>query len=84
MQQVDKDNINKLAQRIKGLRFKQSKSLNKFVLTKGHLTGATWSRLENGKFDCKISTLLRASYMLGMDIKELLDTIDFDYNFTEE
>lgn len=83
MQQVDKNNIDKLAKRIKDLRLKQSKSLNKFVFANAPLTSATWSRLENGLFDFKISTIIKASSMLGITLDELIKDIDFNYDFYE-
>lgn len=84
MQQIDKENINKLSGKIKKLRLEKSKSLNKFILSNGHLTTATWSRLENGINDYKFSTLLRVSYLLNMKIDELLKDVDFNYNFDED
>lgn len=84
MQQIDKENINKLSGRIKKLRLEKSESLNKFILSNGHLTTATWSRLENGINDYKFSTLLRVSYLLNMKIDELLKDVDFNYNFDED
>lgn len=84
MQQIDKENIKKLSERIKKLRLEQSKSLNKFVLSNGYLTTATWSRLENGINDYKFSTLLRVSRLLNIKIDELLKDIDFTYDFNEE
>ena len=84
MQQIDKENIKKLSQRIKKLRLEQSKSLNKFVLSNGYLTTATWSRLENGLNDYKFSTLLRVSRLLNIRIDELLKDIDFNYDFKED
>lgn len=83
MQQIDKENIVKLSNRIKELRLKHSKSLNKFIFSGGHLTTATWSRLENGINDFKFSTLLRVAYLLDLKIDELLKDIDFNYNFEE-
>ncbi len=84
MQQIDKENIKKLSKKIKKLRLAQSKSLNKFILSNGHLTTATWSRLENGINDYKFSTLLRVASLLNIKIDELLKDIDFNYNFTED
>lgn len=84
MQQIDKENITKLANRIKELRLKHSKSLNKFILNNGHLTTATWSRLENGINDFKFSTLLRVAYLLDLKIDDLLKDINFNYDFKED
>ena len=46
-------------------------------------TTATWSRLENGKNDIKLSSLLRVAASLNISVCELLKDIDFDYNFEE-
>lgn len=84
MQQVDRNNIMKFAQRVKELRLKHSKSLNSLVFKKGGRTSATWSRVENGKNDCKLSTLIKISAVLGITVDELLKGIDFDYSLDEE
>ncbi len=84
MQQIDKENLTKIGLKIKELRLSKSKSLNEFVLAKGFVTTATWSRVENGLFDLKFSTLLRIAYMLDLKVEDLLKEIDFDYNFSDE
>lgn len=83
MQYLDKKNAILLGERIKELRMKRNKSLNSFVMNKGGLTTATWSRLENGKFDAKFSTIIKVAAMLGMDISELLADLPFDYTLEE-
>ncbi|MBQ8458522.1 helix-turn-helix transcriptional regulator [bacterium] len=84
MQQQDIENLHKLGKKIKELRLEKSKSLNEFVLNKGYLTTATWSRIENGLFDIKFSTLLRIARMLDIRADELLKSINLDYNFTDD
>ena len=84
MQQIDKENLTKIGLKIKEIRLSKSKSLNEFVLAKGFVTTATWSRVENGLFDLKFSTLLRIAYMLDLKVEDLLKEIDFDYNFADE
>lgn len=84
MQRIDKENLKKLSAKIKKLRMKQSESLNKFILSNGYLTTATWSRLENGINDFKLSTLLRVSRLLNLKIDELLRDVDFNYEFNED
>lgn len=84
MQQIDKENLRKIGLKIKEIRLSKSKSLNEFVLAKGFVTTATWSRVENGLFDLKFSTLLRIAYMLDLKVEDLLKEIDFDYNFSDE
>ena len=50
-----------------------AQSLNKFALTKGDITSATLSRLENGINDCKLSTLLRINFApVSLSITRLL------------
>ena len=83
MQQVDCKNSVILGKRIKKLRLAKDKSLNKFVMKYGGLTTASWSRLENGKFDAKFSTLVKAAGMLNITLSELFLNIDLDYTITE-
>ncbi len=80
MQQSKTKNLEKLAMRIKTLRLQKSKSLNKFVFSKGNVTSATWSRVENALVDVKFSTLIQISAMLEVKLDELLKDIDFDYS----
>ncbi len=84
MQQVERKNLKILGKRVKDLRIEKSKSLNEFVLSRGFLTTATWSRVENGLFDLKFSTLLKIAKMLEVDVVELLNGCDFDYDFDED
>lgn len=84
MQQDERKNLKILGKRVKDLRIEKSKSLNEFVLSRGFLTTATWSRVENGLFDLKFSTLLKIAKMLEVDVAELLKGCDFDYDFDED
>ncbi len=83
MQQSDKNNSLKLGRKIKKLRVSTSKSLDAFVMEKGGMTTATWSRLENGKNDFKLSTIIKAAALLGITVSELVSDIDFDYTLEE-
>ena len=83
MQQVEKENLILLGKRIKKLRFQKDKSLNKFVMNTGGLTTASWSRLENGKFDAKFSTLIKAAAMLDISLCELVKDIPLNYTLPE-
>ena len=84
MQHVDKEHAKLLGNKIKELRLKKSKSLNNFVLQRGYLTTATWSRIENGLYDMKLSTLLRVALMLETTPHDLLNSITLDYNFSDD
>ena len=83
MQQYDKENSIKLGKRIKELRIKHSKSLNAFVMERGGLTTASWSRIENGKFDAKFSTIVKVAAMLNISIEELFQGLSLNYILEE-
>ena len=83
MQQLDKNNAISLGLRIKALRLSESKSLNAFVMKRGGVTTATLSRVENGNVDVKLSTLIKISSMLNVNIDELLKGVSFDYSIIE-
>ena len=84
MQHVDEMNLKIFGKKIKELRQNHSKSLNEFVFSKGYLTTATWSRIENGLYDIKFSTLLRVAKMLNMKAEDLLKSAELSYNFSDE
>jgi len=79
MQQHKKENLEILAKRIKELRVQQSSSLNKFCFTKGNVTSATWSRIENALVDPKFTTLIEISRMLGITLEELFKNLKLNY-----
>lgn len=83
MQKIDVKNAIKLGEKVKQLRQQSGLSLNSFVMKNSDTTTATWSRLENGKNDIKLSSLLRVAAALNISVCELLKNIDFDYNFDE-
>ena len=83
MQQRESYNSLLLGKRVKALREKQSSSLNAFVMSKGGLTTATWSRIENGKTDVKLSTIIKTAAILNTTVDKLLQNIDFDYSIEE-
>lgn len=80
MQQIKSENLKKLARRIKKLRLEKSESLNKFVFSRGNVTSATWSRVENALVDVKFSTLVQIASMLEIKIEDLLRDLDLDYS----
>ena len=84
MQRNDKQNIILLGLRVKSYREKTGESLNSFVLKRGGITTATWSRIENGKFDVKFSTLIKVASLLGIKIEELLKDLPLDYTIYDE
>ena len=84
MQYQKDENIKILAERIKTLRLKKSKSLNKFVFNKSGVTSATWSRIENGLVNPKFTTLIKIASMLDTKIDILLKDLKLDYNIDED
>ena len=76
MQQKTYDNSIKFGKRVKELR------LN-FVMTRGGLSTATWSRIENGVNDIKLSTIIKVAALLNISVGQLMKDIDFDYSIDE-
>ena len=90
MQQKTYDNSIKFGKRVKELRLsvkelrlKSCKSLNNFVMTRGGLSTATWSRIENGVNDIKLSTIIKVAALLNISVGQLMKDIDFDYSIDE-
>lgn len=83
MQQSKKNNLLILANRIKKLRLEQSKSLNKFCFSRGDVTSATWSRIENALVDPKFSTLIEICNMLNITLADLFCEIPINYDKTD-
>ena len=84
MRDIDVKNAKLFGERIKELRDKENSSLNSFVLSRSSMTTATWSRVENAKTDVKLSTILKIASTFNITVAELLQNIDFDYNFNED
>jgi len=84
MQQVKRDNIKKLGNRIYNLRVAKGLTVNEIAMKYGGISVATWSRLENGVYNnVDFSTLIFISKAFDITIIELLDGIDFDYTIEE-
>ncbi|MCM1009739.1 MAG: helix-turn-helix domain-containing protein [Fusobacterium sp.] len=83
MQYHERNNAIILGNRVKELRMKCSPSLNAFVMERGGLTTASWSRLENGKFDAKFSSLVKAAAMLNISLCELVSGLELDYSLED-
>lgn len=83
MQQVKKNNSIIFGKRVKKLRLKISNSLDDFVMQRGGISTATWSRVENGKNDFKLSTIIAVASNLEVTVSKLLEGLEFDYSFIE-
>lgn len=71
MQQVDKENLKIFGELIRKIRQKKSNSLNSLAFSRGGVTSATLSRIENGLVDFKFSTLIRLAHTLDISLDEL-------------
>lgn len=52
-------------------------------MTRGGLSTATWSRIENGVNDIKLSTIIKVAALLNISVGQLMKDIDFDYSIDE-
>ncbi len=77
MQQNEKENLKLFGTHVQKKRKEQSGSLNEIAFTRGGVTSATLSRIENGKVDFKFSTLIRLSHTINVPLYELFK--DFKY-----
>ena len=71
MQQVNNENLKLFGELIKEIRLSKSSSLNNIAFSRGGVTSATLSRIENGLVDFKFSTLLNLAYTLDISLDEL-------------
>ena len=58
-------------------------SLNKFSFSKGGVTSATISRIENGLVDFKFSTLVKIACALDISLEELFKNFKYNYEIEE-
>ena len=82
MKQHVKNNLLTFGKKVKEIRTTKSDSLNKIAFSRGGVTSATLSRIENGLVDFKFSTLLNLAYTLDVNLTELFE--NFEYNQADE
>lgn len=82
MQQIDRDNLKNFGEKVRSIRTEKSPSLNKLAFSKGGVTSATLSRIENGLVDLKFSTLIRLVKTLDISLSELFK--DYDYKIPSD
>lgn len=71
MQQIDTENLKSFGEMIRKIRMEKSPSLNELAFSRGGVTSATLSRIENGQVDFKFSTLIKLSHTLDIPLIEL-------------
>lgn len=79
----NKRNLKDFGKIVKKIREKKSSSLNNIAFTRGGVTSATLSRIENGLVDFKFSTLLNLAYTLDISLLELFENYKFTNNLDE-
>lgn len=79
MKQLDNnvENLKLFGNIVQKIRKKKSSSLNNIAFSRGGVTSATLSRIENGLVDFKFSTLLKLAHTLDIPLAELFE--EFQY-----
>lgn len=80
MKRSDKENLKTFGKVVQKIRKSKSSSLNNIAFTRGGVTSATLSRIENGLVDFKFSTLLNLAHTLDIPLVELFK----DYHFKND
>ena len=78
MQELKNDNLKSFGKLIKEMRVKKSISLNSAAFSRGGVTSATLSRIENGLVDFKFTTLLNLAYTLDIPLDELFKNFKYE------
>ncbi len=74
------ENLKSFGKHIKKLRESKSKSLNSIAFSRGGVTSATLSRIENGQVDFKFSTLINLAHTLDISLVDLLKGFEYENN----
>jgi len=77
MQYTDKENLKLFGELVKKIRKSKSNSLNNIAFSRGGVTSATLSRIENGLVDFKFTTLIKLAYTLDISLDELFETYKY-------
>ena len=84
MQQADKKLLKKFGKLLINIRKSKYPSLNKFSFSKGGVTSATISRIENGLVDFKFSTLVKIACALNISLEDLFKEFNYKYEIEED
>jgi len=68
---------------VKRIRTSKSGSLNSIAFSRGGVTSATLSRIENGQVDFKFSTLLKLCHTLDVSLLDLFKNYKYKINSDE-
>ena len=84
MKRFEEENLKKFGQHVQKLRSKKSKSLNKIAFSRGGVTSATLSRIENAQVDFKFSTLIRLAHTLDISLLDLFKDYKYKTDFEND
>lgn len=83
MKRSNTKNLKEFGQIVRKIRKRKSSSLNNIAFTRGGVTSATLSRIENGQVDFKFSTLLKLAHTLDVSVFELFKDYKCKVNMDE-
>lgn len=77
MKRCNRENLKAFGKNIRRIRKSKSSSLNNMAFSRGGVTSATLSRIENGLVDFKFSTLLNLAHTLDVPLIELFKNFKY-------
>lgn len=77
MKHLEKENLKSFGRIVRKIRKKKSDSLNNIAFSRGGVTSATLSRIENGQVDFKFSTLIKLAHTLDTSLIELIKNFNY-------
>ncbi len=83
MKRSEKENLKEFGKVIRKIRKRKSSSLNKIAFTRGGVTSATLSRIENAQVDFKFSTLLKLAHTLDISLVEIFNEFEIPNKFED-
>lgn len=83
MKQQDKQNLIAFGKHVQNIRKRKSGSLNNIAFSRGGVTSATLSRIENGLVDFKFTTLLKLAHTLDVSLDDLVSKFAYKNSIDE-
>ncbi len=83
MKCTDEKNLKAFGQHVRKIRTAKSNSLNEIAFSRGGVTSATLSRIENGQVDFKFSSLLKLAHTLDVSLVDLVKDFEYEINLNE-
>lgn len=83
MKHIDEENLKVFGEHVRKIRTAKSNSLNEIAFSRGGVTSATLSRIENGQVDFKFSSLLKLAHTLDVSLVDLVKDFEYEINLNE-